>query len=234
MLSRCWLRFLVWQNRKLKSLAVRLNGGVHPKHGLEADGWYMPHMEIGMLVLDLGAGIGAHARRLERAGVTVIAVDKHLANPRIWACDLEEPLRWGGGLFDRVLLLDVLEHIENRRQLLSEIHRVLKPGGLLFVSAPNAGTMWKLRLACAGLSSYADPDHKTEYGHGELVDELERAGFDVETSETIVYDTPLSGLIAVAGALWPWLYERLVRRLAYKAIALPGDTTGWRVVCRKE
>jgi len=45
--------------------------------------------------------------------------------------------------FDRVLLLDVLEHIPfmDQRSALREIHRVLKPGGIFIATIPNLAHM---------------------------------------------------------------------------------------------
>lgn len=40
--------------------------------------------------------------------------------------------------FDAVLCTQVLEHVENVEHVLSEIHRVLKPGGVLLASVPFA------------------------------------------------------------------------------------------------
>lgn len=40
-------------------------------------------------------------------------------------------------LFDTVLLIDVLEHTENPKQIVSEIKRVLKPRGKVVVTVPN-------------------------------------------------------------------------------------------------
>jgi SAM-dependent methyltransferase len=41
------------------------------------------------------------------------------------------------GKFDTVLLLDVLEHVPDPAKVLSEIYRVLRPGGTLILSVPH-------------------------------------------------------------------------------------------------
>ncbi len=48
-----------------------------------------------------------------------------------------ERLAFPSASFDAVLAIEVLEHIEGLDASVEEIHRVLKPGGLLYVSAPN-------------------------------------------------------------------------------------------------
>ena len=63
-------------------------------------------------------------------------------NPTIKAdlyFDLTQPLPFDSDSTEEVLLSHVLEHLyyEDGKKLLSEIHRILKAGGLLRVSVPN-------------------------------------------------------------------------------------------------
>jgi SAM-dependent methyltransferase len=41
------------------------------------------------------------------------------------------------GDFDAIVMVDVLEHIDKPRRVLIEVYRLLKPGGLLYMSTPN-------------------------------------------------------------------------------------------------
>jgi SAM-dependent methyltransferase len=50
--------------------------------------------------------------------------------------DLNQGLALESGIFDTVLLTDVLEHIYSPGRLLSEIHRVLKKGGRAVIAVP--------------------------------------------------------------------------------------------------
>jgi 2-polyprenyl-3-methyl-5-hydroxy-6-metoxy-1,4-benzoquinol methylase len=47
------------------------------------------------------------------------------------------PLNFESNKFDVVICFQVLEHIKDDKTLISEIFRVLKPGGILFLSTPN-------------------------------------------------------------------------------------------------
>lgn len=50
--------------------------------------------------------------------------------------------------FDIVTLTDVFEHITNPGKVLDEIHRILKPDGILFVKVPNGlFNLFKLRIS---------------------------------------------------------------------------------------
>lgn len=67
-------------------------------------------------------------------------------------------LPFANASFDKIICSEVLEHIENYRQVLNEILRVLKPGGLLAVSVPR---YWPEKI-CWWLSSEY---HQVEGGH---------------------------------------------------------------------
>lgn len=90
-----------------------------------------------MLVLDAGAGTSpyrqlfAHARYeacdFAQLGTRYAPLD--------YVCDLTDiPVE--EGRFDRVIFNQVLEHLPDPPAALRELHRVLKPGGRLFCSAP--------------------------------------------------------------------------------------------------
>ncbi|MBC8046643.1 MAG: methyltransferase domain-containing protein [Fimbriimonadaceae bacterium] len=47
--------------------------------------------------------------------------------------------------YDHILMIDVIEHLAVIKPLMEEIHRLIKPGGTLFISTPNVMRfdMWK-------------------------------------------------------------------------------------------
>lgn len=66
------------------------------------------------------------------------------------AHDLERtPLPWADGEFDLILASHVLEHVVNYLPLLRDLHRILKPGGILVVKVPE--------FPCR--AAVADPTH---------------------------------------------------------------------------
>jgi len=72
-------------------------------------------------------------------------------------------------IFDTVVSFQVIEHIRNDDKFLKEIHRVLKPGGTLFLTTPN-----KL------MSFSRNPWHIREYIYSGLSDLLEKKFDTVE------------------------------------------------------
>ncbi len=104
----------------------------------------------GKTVLDLGCGGGFMAEALARRGANVIGVDPvdaavAAARAHAVAGGLAIDYRVGSGeaipLADRsvdcVVCVDVLEHVADIDQVLDEIARVLKPGGLFLFDTIN-------------------------------------------------------------------------------------------------
>lgn len=93
-------------------------------------------------LLDVPAGEGALAARLERAGFAVRCCDLYpeifrVPGIEIRRGNLSGALPYEDAAFDHLTCLEGLEHIENPHQAIREFHRVLKPGGHLVVSVPN-------------------------------------------------------------------------------------------------
>src|SRR5215218_10389451 len=95
-------------------------------------------VRAGQLVLDAGSGrapyrdLFAHAR-YETADFLSIKGKKYVEPD--YVCDLAAiPVE--DARFDHVLLTQVLEHIPEPSAVLAELHRVLKPGGTLWLTAP--------------------------------------------------------------------------------------------------
>jgi SAM-dependent methyltransferase len=58
-----------------------------------------------------------------------------------FTCGPADTVPYPDGIFDAILLLDVLEHVPNERALVDEIARLLRPGGQLILSVPNKGLL---------------------------------------------------------------------------------------------
>jgi len=87
--------------------------------------------------------------------------------------------------FDIVTMTDVFEHITNPGGTLEEIHRILKPDGVLFIKVPNAlFNVFKLKMAglFRRLNNYDIFDsyeHVVHYSANTLKKMLEKYGFKV-------------------------------------------------------
>jgi SAM-dependent methyltransferase len=130
-------------------------------------------VQPGQLVLDAGSGrapyrkLFAHAR-YETADFVAIKGKKYAEQD--YVCDLAQiPVE--DGRFDHVLLTQVLEHIPEPATVLAELHRVLAPGGTLWLTAP---------LFYAEHEKPYDFFRYTQFGLRHL---LEGAGFEVQEVE---------------------------------------------------
>ncbi|HWE65073.1 MAG TPA: methyltransferase domain-containing protein [Acidimicrobiales bacterium] len=93
---------------------------------------------------------------------------------------------YADGSVDLVYSGQSIEHVplDVADTVLSEVRRVLRPGGYLALDTPNA------RVTRLQQDEFIDPDHEHEYTHAELHQKLTRAGFDVVESKGLNYAGP--------------------------------------------
>ena len=147
-------------------------------------------------ILDLGCGEGRHAisaymlNDIDSVGIDLSLKDLNTTRERF--SEFIEPdnknkslvlsvangyqLPFSSGSFDKVICSEVLEHIPDYAAVLSEIERVLKPGGIFAVSVPRFFPEW----ICW---KFSDEYHEVEGGHirifkaAELRKNVEAKGF---------------------------------------------------------
>lgn len=92
----------------------------------------------GAAVLDIGARDGGLRRALP-PDVRYQGMDiaSEFASDQVLIRDIAEGIPFGDETFDNVFCIEVLEHVHNPWNAISEIRRVLKPGGVLTISVPN-------------------------------------------------------------------------------------------------
>jgi len=83
--------------------------------------------------------------------------------------------QYADGSFDLVYSGQSIEHVpvEEAERVLVGAARILRPGGHLALDTPNA------RVCRVQQPEFIDPDHDYEYTHGEMMDKLLSAGFEV-------------------------------------------------------
>ena len=105
---------------------------------------WLASLEPARHALDLGCGDGAvssaiRAETLTLADVSAVALERARSRlPRAEAVELDPdaPLPFADGTFDLVVSTETLEHVRDVQLFLSEVRRVLEPGGLLAVTTP--------------------------------------------------------------------------------------------------
>jgi 2-polyprenyl-6-hydroxyphenyl methylase / 3-demethylubiquinone-9 3-methyltransferase len=110
-------------------------------------------------VLDVGCGGGYLAEAFAGDGFIVTGVDpavssiaaaqKHASERRLiidYRVGRGEALPFSDGCFDAVACCDVLEHVDDLDKSVSEVARVLRPGGVFFYETVNRTWLSKLLL----------------------------------------------------------------------------------------
>jgi SAM-dependent methyltransferase len=93
-------------------------------------------------LLDIGCGSAWLAEHFERyTGLdgsedAVRIATGHGRN--VARADVDRPLELADASFDAIVIKDVLEHVGDPVALVGEAHRLLRPGGRLFASSPDA------------------------------------------------------------------------------------------------
>jgi 2-polyprenyl-3-methyl-5-hydroxy-6-metoxy-1,4-benzoquinol methylase len=179
----------------------------------------------GTHLLDIGCGEGFFLYNASKAGYTTkgieISQDAAEYARREFSLDVEakpfEELRFAENYFDVVTLWQVLEHVPYPLMVLKEVHRILKPGGLLATSTPDIEGMlakifrrkwWNLRRL-----------HINQFTAKTLTDMLNRAGFKN------VFSTGYKEYISLSMLVIPLLKHLKVYERA-KGLFHPSSTSG--------
>ncbi|UQX89919.1 methyltransferase domain-containing protein [Jatrophihabitans telluris] len=136
----------------------------------------------GPVVLEVGAGEGYGAAQLSRSGQQTVALDYdraaighlHRRYPQLLAVQgnlAALPVRTAST--DTLVCLQVIEHVWDHPQFVSECARVLRPGGSLILSTPNRLTFSPDR------ARPRNPFHTHEFVAHELRGLIEHAGLQV-------------------------------------------------------
>ena len=111
----------------------------------EQPGYYRDvtrHFDRGARLLDVGCGSGWLGEHFEHyTGIDGSAEAVAAARERgreILQGNVDEPLPFEDASFDGVVLKDLLEHVADPVAVVGEARRVLRPGGRVFASSPDA------------------------------------------------------------------------------------------------
>ena len=145
----------------------------------------------GLRLLDIGCGGGLLSEPMARLGANVTAIDpspKNIATASVHASagGLEidyraataEELAAAGERFDVVLNMEVIEHVPDVRSFAWTIARLLRPGGVLYITTPDL-THWSQPRDLHRRSGFGPPAHCVYFTPGSLVGLLDGAGFDL-------------------------------------------------------
>jgi 2-polyprenyl-6-hydroxyphenyl methylase/3-demethylubiquinone-9 3-methyltransferase len=163
----------------------------------------------GLSLLDIGCGGGLLSEPMTRLGAAVTGVDASERNIAVAGLHAErvglaidyrqgtaEALAEGGAQFDVVLALEIVEHVADVDLFLRSCGRLVKPGGLLFLSTLNrTAKAWALAIAGAeyvlGWLPRGTHDWKKFLKPSEVARGLRAGGIEPQEIVGVVY-APLS------------------------------------------
>lgn len=137
-------------------------------------------------LLDVGAATGFFMNLAKKRGFDVVGVElsdfaaqKGRDNGlNIITGDLI-PQKFQNEQFDVVTLFDVIEHVPNPKEIIVEVKRILKKGGLIVMNTPDAGSLWA-RFWGKNWQLVVPPEHVNYFNIKNLSNYLSKSGFEVK------------------------------------------------------
>lgn len=127
--------------------AVMIGGGL-AKERRDVTDMHLNELPPGRM-LDIGCGNGEFLYRMKGRGWSVEGLDFDIQAARFAGekygievrCGKLEEIGYPEGVFDAVTMKHVIEHVFDPVATLCEVYRILKPGGIIVVMTPNAGSL---------------------------------------------------------------------------------------------
>ena len=182
-------------------------------------------------VLDAPCGAGAFTKRMLERGLNVFSIDcedSMLApRERFMLADMNEGLPFADGVFDAVVCIDGIEHIERPFDFIGECRRVTRKGGVLVISTPNLSALrsrwrWLLTGFHQGEKIPLDESRRGPLQHVSLVSfpelryRLHTRGFRitaVRTNRVRLVSGLYAPLLPLTYLMTRWVFYKEGRRL---------------------
>ena len=148
-------------------------------------------------LLDVGCGTGRHVISACRRRCVAVGLDRDLWELQAlkflgFCLAMEGKLHARAGVaqadalhlpfadasLDRIICTEVFEHVPDDNVLLSELARVLRPGGAIAISVPDAFSEWLVWRAAAS-RGVSPGEHVRRYRRGQMARLLQSHGFAV-------------------------------------------------------
>lgn len=186
LLQGIFIRLHNYSYHKISEYAGYLNNDIHPKHSiLDYHKFFTDRVDASDQILDIGSGNGFLAYDVAEKAKNVIGIDIQEYNVRdaqkVYQRDNLEFLVGDATVynfqnkFDKIILSNVLEHIEDRVQLLKDVKKL---SSIILLRVPMINrdwlTVYKKNL---GYEFRLDSTHYIEYTVDILEDELKASGW---------------------------------------------------------
>jgi SAM-dependent methyltransferase len=137
------------------------------------------HVPTNSLTLDIGCGAGSNLKVLSSSGINAIGLDRSIYALSLISKKLEVSLLNGdlnklpvrSNTIGLIIAMDILEHLDDDANGISEFYRALSNGGMLIVTVPAFKFLWGIQDEVTG--------HKRRYLREEITNKLRKAGFEI-------------------------------------------------------
>lgn len=189
-LLRLFVRLHNYSYKKITEYASLLNHGVNPKFEITRYAeFFLRQISKGDSVLDIGCGSGLLAAALAPKAGRIVGIDISASNidsakkrfqlPNLELVVGDATSHHFSGRFDKLILSNVLEHIENRPALLKKITAL---GDTLLLRVPMITRDWlSVYKSDKGLPYKLDQTHFTEYTLEQIQSEADLGGWRIES-----------------------------------------------------
>ena len=131
------------------------------------------------LTLDIGCGAGSNLKVLSSVGINAVGLDRSIYVLSLISKKLDVPLLNGdlnklpvrSNTIGLIIAMDILEHLDDDANGISEFYRALSNGGMLIVTVPAFKFLWGIQDEVTG--------HKRRYLREEITNKLRKVGFEI-------------------------------------------------------
>lgn len=163
-----------------------------------------------MRVIDIGAGDGSFLSAFEQSGfkpeslcgleLNQSAVENLNSKGFQGIFGRVEETEFPENFFDCVAMIQVIEHITSPKLVIQNLHRSMKPGGILLLETPNMASWDRKFFRRKTWGGYHFPRHWTLWDPATITSMLRDCGFDV-----VRISTP------PAAVLWVWSINHVMQ-----------------------
>jgi SAM-dependent methyltransferase len=140
--------------------------------------------------LDIGYGEGGLLTTAERRGWTCFGTEissraLEFGTKRGWIVSSDPVMdrRFPAKGFDVISMIEILEHVASPNQILQTVIHLLQPGGVLYLTTPNAQSLNR-RILGVKWSIFSPPEHLVIWTKKGLRHALTRHGLDLKRTRT--------------------------------------------------
>ncbi len=184
------LKFSNFLYKLISYLAIKREGGIHPKHRLlDYHAFFLTHVSSQDTVLDIGCNNGAVTYDIAKKAKRVVGIDIDERNietaKRTHSKDNityvigDATKDLGAEVFDVIIISNVLEHIEHRVEFLKKIKPLAKK---FLIRVPMFNRDWiPLYKKELGVEWRLDLTHYTEFTEPQFRKEISESGYAIES-----------------------------------------------------